>query len=308
MHALEVRGLVKRYAGVLAVDRVDLTVEEGQIFGLLGPNGSGKTTTLSCSLGLMRPSEGSVHVLGHPASALHRTRGAVGVVFDRAHVLGHLSVQANMEYARRLRGRERGAGPGRAEAEALERVGIADLARRSAGRLSLGQTKRLAIAMALSGSPRLLVLDEPLSGLDPLGVRSFLRLIGDLGREGLTVLLSSHRLLDVEPVLTHAAVMLEGRVAAAGSLEALCGAGARHVFEVDDLPRARSVVAGLAGVSLEGPHPGGGQVIDTGPLGPAAVNRALVAAGVGVLGLRPARASLAQVFERLVDQAEVRPS
>src|SRR5690606_21764019 len=172
MSVIEVRGLVKRYRGVLAVDRVDLDVGEGQVFGLLGPNGSGKTTTLSCTLGLLRPSEGVLRVLGEPSDALHRTRGAVGVVFDRAHVLGHLSVRDNLEYARRLRG---GGGGGRSEAEALERVGIADLSRRRAGRLSLGQTKRLAIAMALAGSPRLLVLDEPLSGLDPLGVRSFLR-------------------------------------------------------------------------------------------------------------------------------------
>lgn len=302
MPALEVQGLVKRYSGVPAVEGIDLSVERGQVFGLLGPNGSGKTTTLACSLGLLRPTAGTVRVLGHPAQDLFRTRGAVGVVFDRPHLLGHLSVRANLEYARRLRGHAGGLG----EAEALERVGLAPLARRRAGKLSLGQQKRLSIAIALAGRPSFLVLDEPLSGLDPLGVRELLRLIEELAREGLTVLLSSHRLLDVEPVLSHAAVLLAGRVAAAGSLEELLGAGTRHVFAVDDPGRARALLASLAGVRAVEAHAGGGLVVDTAALGPAAVNAALCAAGVGVLGLRPARASLAELFENLVEDAGAR--
>lgn len=304
MLALEVRGLVKRYGAVTAVEHVDLEVPFGSVFGLLGPNGSGKTTTLSCSLGLVRPSAGSIRVLGEPASALHRTRGAVGVVFDRPHLLGHLSVRHNLEYARRLRG---GRADGRSEGEALERVGLASLSARRAGRLSLGQQKRLAIAMALAGAPRLLVLDEPLSGLDPLGVREILRLVAELARGGLTVLVSSHQLLDVEPLLTHAAVLLAGRVAKSGTLEELCGAGTRHVFDVDEVGRARRA-AEERGCAVEGGARADELVIETGALGPAAVNAALCAAGVAVRGLRPARANLAEVFDALVERAaEGRP-
>ncbi|MEX1026059.1 MAG: ABC transporter ATP-binding protein [Planctomycetota bacterium] len=300
MAVLEVRGLVKRYGDVLAVDGVDLDVEAGQVAGLLGPNGSGKTTILSCCLGLQRPTSGEARVLGTPARALHRTRGKVGVVFDRPAILAHLSVAANMTYARRLRGH---AG-GRSDRQALELAGIERLAKRRAGRLSLGQAKRLSIAMALGGSPEFLVLDEPLSGLDPLGVREVLRLVARLSAEGATILLSSHRLLDVEPVLSHAVILWNGGVVAAGTLEELCGAGEQHAFEVASLERARACLArrGVAIVSASAENGAGTLVVACGAAGPAAVNRALVEAGVDVLTLRPARRSLAEVFEQLVDR------
>ncbi|MGB0333500.1 MAG: ABC transporter ATP-binding protein, partial [Planctomycetota bacterium] len=168
--ALRVRGLRKRYGATEAVKGVDLTVQPGQVYGLLGPNGSGKTTTLSCALGLLAPTSGTCEVLGVPSSALHRTRGKVGCVFDVPALLKGHTIAQNLAYQSRLRGHT----GGRSMKDALRRVGLEGFERRSAGGLSLGQEKRLAIAGAIMGTPELVVLDEPLSGLDPMGVRGML--------------------------------------------------------------------------------------------------------------------------------------
>ena len=292
------RALTRRYGDVVAVQGVDLTVTRGAVYGLLGPNGSGKTTTLACALGLLRPTSGEVRVLGVPAERLHRTRGRVGVVFDTPALIKGLSVAANLAYAARLRGH----GGGRSAGEALELVGLTDLARRHAGKLSLGQQKRLSIAIALAGTPELLVLDEPLSGLDPLGVRQVLRLVRRLAGEGLTIVLSSHRLHEVEPVLTHAAVLLRGKVAAAGALDELLGGTDRHRIGADDPRRARDVVAGFEGarVVADGPE----LLVELGGHPVSALNRALVEAGVAVSSIATERSSLPALFESLVDAVE----
>ena len=133
--ALEVAGLVKRYGRTLAVKGADLRVERGQVFGLLGPNGSGKTTTLSCALGLLHPTDGTCTVLGEPATALHRTRGRVGCVFDVPALLRGHSIAQNLAYQARLRGHQ----GGRRMTDALERVGLGGFEQRRAGGLSLGQ-------------------------------------------------------------------------------------------------------------------------------------------------------------------------
>ena len=266
MSSLVIEGLKKRYGDVLAVNDLNLVVEPGQVFGLLGPNGSGKSTSLNCALGLLRPSEGRCEILGVPSTQLHKTRGRVAVVFDRAVVLPTLTVRQNLAWAAKMRG---DGGGGRTADEVLELTGIASLAKRRAGKLSLGQTRRLSIAMALAGKPELIVLDEPLSGLDPMGVREVLRLVRVLADAGLTLVLSSHRLFEMERVLTHAAILVRGQRAACGSL--------------DDL-----------------------LVVSAGEHGASGINGALVSAGIGVRSLAPARSSLPRLFEDLVD-AQVDP-
>ncbi|MCP3918493.1 MAG: ABC transporter ATP-binding protein [bacterium] len=305
MSALEIRSLHKRYGRLRVVEDLSLRVGRGEIYGLLGPNGSGKTTTLSCALGLLRPTSGQIDVLGEPVRHLARTQGRVGAVFDRpSHVAG-MTVKQNMAYAARLRGFDPRHRAGRSAAEALERLGIADLRRRRAGKLSLGQAKRLAIAAALAGDPELLVLDEPLSGLDTLGVRSMLALVRELAGEGLTVVLSSHRLHEMEQVVTHAGVLLSGRIVREGSLDELLAARrGRYTITIDDGPRARAAIEHMPGVEVLGSATSPeGERIDARftDIGAAAVNRVLVESGCAVSALEPVTSSLQAVFEELAD-------
>ena len=300
MAVLEIDALTKRYGRVLAVDDVSFRVERGQVFGLLGQNGSGKTTTLSCALGLLRPTGGRTAVLGEPWRTVHRTQGRVGVVFDAPILTKGLTIRGQLRYARRLFGHD----GGRSLDEALDLVGMGPLAGRRVTRLSLGQQKRLAVAAALMGTPELLILDEPLSGLDPLGARDLLRLFGELAADGVTIVVSSHRLNDIEPVLTHAAVVLNGRLAASGSMEELLGARRGLTLRVGDPESA----VRLLGERFETatPSKGAGDRIEL--QGAAAsdaplVARTLVDSGIDVHELAPREQSLASLFEELAEAA-----
>jgi len=309
-----VAGLSKSYGPVKAVDGVSFTVEEGDVFGLLGPNGSGKTTTLSCLLGLLRFEAGTIEVLGQPAAAVERTAGQVAVVFDSATLVDGLTCRQNLEYARQYLGHD----GGRAADEALRLTGIEPLADRRAGRLSLGQRRRLSIARALIGRPRLLVLDEPLSGLDTVGVRAMLALFSALQREGLTLMLSSHRLHEMETVVNRVAVLMRGRLVANAPLDTLLQGG-RPRLRVRASPPdvAAGVIASLVGPAGFERRPGGADpaagaaadefVLAPGDTDPAALNRALVGAGCAVSALVPERITLQSAFEDLLDGAEVPP-
>lgn len=297
--ALELAGLTKRYGRLTAVADLNLSVPRGSVFGLLGQNGAGKSTTLACALGLLRPSAGRATVLGLPARQLHRSLGRVGVVFDAPVLVRGLTVRGQLRYARRLFGHT----GGRSADEALALVGMDRLARRRVGRLSLGQEKRLAVAAALMGAPELLVLDEPLSGLDPLGARDLLGLFTELASAGLTILVSSHRLNDIEPVLSHAAVLVGGRLAAVGRLRELLGARGRLRLRVDDRARALQLLEerpGLTGVEAPGDAP---EVlyVDAGDADPADLARLLVEGGVALRELAGADRSLAGLFESLAE-------
>ncbi|MCB9896799.1 MAG: ABC transporter ATP-binding protein [Planctomycetes bacterium] len=325
MTVLRIENLHKRYGRTVAVRDVSLSVEPGQLFGLLGPNGSGKTTTLGCALGLLRPDGGRVEVLGVPSARIHETLGRVAVVFDAPTLVPGLTVRQNMAYARRLLGH---AG-GRSDDELLELVGMSEYASRRVGALSLGQHRRVSIARALVGRPELLVLDEPLSGLDTMGVRSMLRLFVALRDEGLTIVASSHRLHEMERIVTHVAIVVEGRVVRAAPLGDLVGP--RHdrlLVDASPAQRAREVLAALPGVTLasdvardddaDRATPGGANAGgardpsgDPSPAGrfalrlegalPGAVNRALLDAGCEVSRLAPRHVGLLDVFEDLVE-------
>ena len=180
---LAVRSLVKRYGRFEAVRGIDLSVPAGSIYGLLGPNGSGKTTTMACALGLLRPTSGSVELLGRPAARIHELRGRVAALFDDPTLVRTLTVRQNLEYARRLGGGAKRPSAGRGVDAALERAGLRELAGQRASGLSLGQSRRLAIARLLLGEPELLVLDEPLSGLDTVGVLEVLDLLPLFAKE-----------------------------------------------------------------------------------------------------------------------------
>jgi ABC-2 type transport system ATP-binding protein len=300
MASFAIHSLYKSFGSVKAVQDLSFEVHPGQVHGLLGPNGSGKTTTLCCALGLMRPTKGSIEVLGVSSRALHRTAGRLGVVFDQPVLLKRRSVAANLAYHAKIRGHK----GGRTHDEVLKLVGLSDLKRRRAGALSLGQGKRLALAVALAGDPELVVLDEPLSGLDPVGTREILALISKLATSGLTLILSTHRLHDVEPVLTHATIMVRGRRVATGPLSEILGRGEGLLqATVQDPKRALKALAAMGGWQVCSEE---GSVInvDLGSSGaqPSELAEVLVKAGAGLVRLQPAGQRLADAFDRLVAQ------
>jgi ABC-2 type transport system ATP-binding protein len=298
MAVLDIEGLSKSYGDTKAVQDVTFAVEHGDVFGLVGPNGSGKTTTLGCALGMLRADAGRVSLLGTPAEAIHRTRGRVGVVFDKTTLVDGLTCEQNLQYTRRLLGHD----GGRPDAEALELTGIGDLANRRAGRLSLGQRRRLSIARALIGKPELIVLDEPLSGLDTVGVTNMLKLFATLRENGMTLVLSSHRLHEMETLVNRVAILMGGRLVAYQSVdELLQGGKPRLRVRATPADRAQQVIAGLDGIESVEEWKEGELVVQPGAVPSAAVNTALVAAGCEVSALVPERITLQSAFEALVE-------
>jgi ABC-2 type transport system ATP-binding protein len=224
--AARTRGLRKVYRGTVAVDHADLDVPEGAVLGMLGPNGSGKTTTIRMLLGLVRPTEGEAELLGHamPDGAAHALPD-VGALVEAPGFHPFLSGRDNLIRFAAAEPRLSSAGiPGAVDA-ALERVGLTDAARRRYKGYSLGMKQRLGLASVLLVPRRMVVLDEPTNGLDPAGTREIRRIIADLHAEGVTVLVSSHLLAEVEATCTHVAVLQAGSVVAQGELAELLESG-----------------------------------------------------------------------------------
>ncbi|MFQ3561952.1 ABC transporter ATP-binding protein [Streptomyces gramineus] len=300
---IDTRGLTKRYrGGQLAVDGLDLTVPAGSVFGFLGPNGSGKTTTIRMLMGLIAPTSGTARVLGRP---MPRASGTVlpqvGALIEGPALYGFLSGRDNLL---RYDAADPTADPRtrrpRVEA-ALDRVGLTAAAGKKAKAYSLGMKQRLGLAAALLQPRRLLVLDEPTNGLDPQGMREIRTLVRELAGDGTTVFLSSHLLDEIEQVCTHAAVMAQGRLIAQGAVADLAaGARGRLVVHTPDTGDAARVLKeqGVADVvTTEDRVTGEPPERDL-----AEVNAALVAAGVRVRGFALERASLEDAFVALTGE------
>jgi ABC-2 type transport system ATP-binding protein len=208
--AIETNKLSKNYGPVLAVDSIDLRVGRGEIYGFLGLNGAGKTTTIRALLGMIRPSAGSVRVLGQPVGPNGRGPWRnVGHMVERPSAYPELTVRENLEVARRLQGlSDRGA-----VSRVIERLSLTHDADRKAGALSTGNLQRLGLARALLHEPELVILDEPASGLDPAGVVEIRELLAGLAREkGVTVFMSSHILTEVDRLATRIGIIHKGRL------------------------------------------------------------------------------------------------
>jgi ABC-2 type transport system ATP-binding protein len=223
---IQVEGLVKRIGRVAAVDGLDLVVGEGQVMGLAGPNGAGKSVTLRVLLGLVRPTAGRVRLFGEPVRPGARALGRVGALIDGPGFVPHLSGLQNLRLAWRLTRRPE---PEAAFEEALAVAGLGDAIGRAYSTYSHGMRYRLGLAQALLGRPDLLLLDEPTTGLDPAHILEVRAAIAAAARRGATVLFSSHLLSEVEQVCTHAAVMREGRIVAAGRIADLVGPTGRNL-------------------------------------------------------------------------------
>ncbi|WP_069171230.1 ABC transporter ATP-binding protein [Streptomyces griseus] len=302
---IETRGLTKRYrGGQVAVDGLDLGVPDGSVFGFLGPNGSGKTTTIRMLLGLIDPTAGSVRVLGRPMPAAARAvLPHVGALIEGPAAYGFLSGRDNLlRYDRAdpsADPRTRGA---RVD-DALDRVGLAAAAGKKARAYSLGMKQRLGLAAALLRPRRLLVLDEPTNGLDPQGMREIRALVRELAAEGTTVFLSSHLLDEIEQVCTHAAVMARGRLLVQGPVADLAArARGRLAVTTPDPEHAVRILEehGLTGLLADGDRVSADA--PPGDVEPADLSAALVHGGVRVRSFGVERASLEDAFLALTGE------
>jgi ABC-2 type transport system ATP-binding protein len=235
--AIRTTNLTKRFGDLTAVDRLDLRVEEGEIFGFLGPNGAGKSTTINVLLDFFGPSEGSAEVLGYDT---HRDSIAIrqrtGVLPEGFSVYDRLTAMEHVEYA--IETKDATDVP----SELLSRVNLQEEAwERRAGEFSKGMTQRLALAMALVDDPELLILDEPSSGLDPKGIQEMRDIIREEADRGTTVFFSSHQLPQVEAVCDRVGIMRDGRMAAVDTIDNLrddVGGSTTIELEVDPMPSA----------------------------------------------------------------------
>jgi ABC-2 type transport system ATP-binding protein len=295
--AVETHGLTKRFGTNVAVDDVELLVPRGSAFGYLGPNGAGKTTLIRTLLGLTRPDRGSMSLLGTPVPAQRRQALArVGAIVDEPRFHPHLTGQQNL----RLLAAARGGDADRRIAPSLTRVGLADRAGDKVASYSMGMRQRLGVAACLLGDPELLILDEPMNGLDPAGMHEMRAMIESLRDEGRTVMLSSHLLDEIERTCDTVAIVDHGRVIRQGSIDELTR-GAGTVVQVDCAePDRAAKLIGEAGIAAGTTRTQAGLTV-TLPAGAsrelvADLNRLLVGAGIAVYGLQEIRTSLEDWF------------
>jgi ABC-2 type transport system ATP-binding protein len=302
---LEIQGLRKTYRSLRrgprqALDGFDMMVEAGQVHGFLGPNGSGKTTTLRTLLGLIRPNGGRMSILGHDVpAALPAVAGQIGAIVESPQFFPHFSARDTLSLLAQA-----GEVPQRRVPEVLELVGLRDRAKERVKTYSLGMKQRLAVASALLKEPRVLILDEPANGLDPGGIREMRDLMRTLAASGMTVVLSSHILGEVQQICDSVTIISSGRRVAAGPVAdvlASHSSGAQRVRleSPSDLPAAgETLTAAGAQVTAHPDH-----LLVTGLDRPSAVTRALAERGLYVSELSPVMVDLESVFLELTGTA-----
>jgi ABC-type multidrug transport system ATPase subunit len=284
-------GLTKRYGALLVVDGVNLDVREGDRYGFLGPNGSGKTTVVRMLLGLVYATSGRIEVLGHPVPHdISAVLPLIGALVEAPGAYGHLSGRVNLAMidaaGRRPPGRRRDRR--RRVGEALDRVGLGGIDDRPVRKYSLGMRQRLGLAAALLRSPRLLILDEPTNGLDPRGIHEVRILLAELNAAGTTVFLSSHQLAEVEQLCTRIGVIDRGRLVLQDDLTTLRGLTGRVVVHSADADRAVGVL-GRRVAERDGDR------LVIADADAAGVNAELTAAGLRITEIWPERRSLEEL-------------
>ncbi len=295
--AVEVHGLTKHFGTQVAVDHVDLLVPRGSAFGYLGPNGAGKTTLIRVLLGLTRADRGTMALLGVPVpSQRSRALARVGAIVDEPRFHGHLTGRENLH----ILAAARGGGAENQIAPALARTGLAQRADDKVSAYSMGMRQRLGLAACLLADPQLLILDEPMNGLDPAGMHEMRDMLRGLVDEGRTVVLSSHLLDEVERTCDAVAIVDHGQVIRQGPIDELVGgAGAAVEVQCSDPPAAARALGQTAAASRIALTEDGLTV--TMAAGPAReqaaeIQRCLVQAGISVYSLRPTHASLEDWF------------
>jgi ABC-2 type transport system ATP-binding protein len=294
--AVEVRGLTKRFGTQVAVDNVDLRVPRGCAFGCLGPNGAGKTTLIRALLGLTRADRGTMALLGVPVpSQRDRALAGVGAIVDEPRFHGHLTGRQNL----RILAAARGGDAANMINPALDRTGLHGRADDKVSAYSMGMRQRLGLAACLLGDPQLLILDEPMNGLDPAGMHEIRDMIRSLVDEGRTVMLSSHLLDEVERTCDEVAIIDHGKVIRQGPLRQLTGTvGVAVEVQCSDPPAAARALADGNAAGIDVGVDGLTVPLAAGPPRDliAQINRRLVAAGISVYGLRQTQPRLEDWF------------
>ncbi len=298
MEVIGTERLAKRYGPLKAVDGISLSVEEGQVFGFLGPNGSGKTTTIGMLLGIINRTAGRIRLFG--SEDLHAGRRRVGATLEQPNFYPCLSGYDNLRVVAHIKG----VAPDRID-RSLELVGLGGRRRSAFKTYSLGMKQRLAIAAATLGDPRLIILDEPANGLDPEGMREIRELVGRLAALGKTIFVSSHLLWEVERMCTHVAIIKRGRLLAQGGLADIVGAGTSVVLRGPDLDALEGAAAAYPAVGRV-ERVDDAVVAAIGDGDAAELNRWLVERGVAVSCLAPRRQSLEDVFMELTTEGDAR--
>ncbi len=249
---IETKGLTKRYGATVAVHRLDLTIQRGEVFGMLGPNGSGKTTTILMLLGLTEPTAGTVRVLGFdPAREPLKVKARVGYLPDSVGFYDELTARENMAYIARLNRIPPEEAYRRIE-EALERMGLGEVIDHRVGTFSHGMRQRLGVAELLIKQPEVIILDEPTIGLDPEAAREFLQLIHGLKEEGITILLASHLLHQVQAVCDRVGLFHKGKMVLEGTVPELAQrvlGGAYRIYVGAEGPDLIQPLEGLDGAT-----------------------------------------------------------
>ncbi|MDH5018781.1 ABC transporter ATP-binding protein [Halobacterium rubrum] len=300
MPAIELHGVTKRYGDVTALHDLDLTVEDGEIYGFLGPNGAGKSTTIDILLDFVRPTSGTASVLGMDAQTDSQAiRRRIGVLPEGFHVYERLTARQHLNFAIESKGASD-------DPEALlERVGIPDAVDRKAGGFSKGMQQRLALAISLVGEPDLLILDEPSTGLDPNGAREMRAIITEEADRGATVFFSSHILEQVEAVCDRVGILKSGELVAEDSIEALRSAadtGTTLTVTLDAVTDAAADAArdvpGVSEVSVDGDR----LVVRTDSAAKTDVLDAVESTGADVRDFSTEQASLDDVFAAYTEE------
>lgn len=289
MSVLQVRGLTKRYGEKNVVDDLTFAVGKGQIFGFLGPNGSGKTTTIGMIFGVVAPTHGAIAVLGG-SNREALARGRLSGTLEQPNFYPYLTGRDNLRLIAKMKGLGEKLIP-----PALAGVDLLESADREVKAYSLGMKQRLALAAAMLGDPELLILDEPTNGLDPEGMREIREILVLLSRSGRTIFISTHLLDEVEKICTHVAILKRGRLQRSGSVAELTGAEVRFRLRADDIPQlltavrqyefARNILTSGDTVQL-----------DLTGAGPASLNRYLATRGIYLKELSSQRHTLEEAF------------
>jgi ABC-2 type transport system ATP-binding protein len=289
--AIEVRGLVKDYGQIRALDGLDFEIEAGKLTGFLGPNGAGKTTTFRALLGLTRPNEGEMTVLGYSIPRdLPGLVKEVGAIVEEPGLIKSITGRRNLRVAANTLGK----GHDRID-ELLAFVELTGDANRNVDQYSKGMRQRLALAAALLGSPRILFLDEPLDGLDPAGQHAFRARLRQLAESGTTILVSSHDLADVEALADNVVVIDKGKLVAQGPLESILGGLAMKVEGVEETDAAR--ILGATGYKVTTSD---GSLLVEGEDG-SGIIKALADAGIYPSEVKRARDTLESVFLGMIE-------
>jgi len=302
---VEVERLSKRYGRVRALNEISFSVAEGEVFGFLGPNGAGKTTTIRILLGHQHQSGGAARIGGHDCWTDHvAAAGLFGATLEQPALYGFLSGRDNLRLFARTLGRV----DEKQITQLLDLVGMTERANDKVKRYSMGMRQRLALAQAMLGKPRLLILDEPTNGLDPNGIHGLRILLRKLAEEGMTIFFSSHLLAEVEELCDRVVVLHRGEVKAAGPLSELMNVkGFQYRIDVSDVDEAMKVVRSLDGLTVEPGTIKDSILVSSDTDMARVINHALVSAGIGVDQLVHTQRGLEDVYIELTGVAPGSP-